>query len=176
LIQGLAEGGYPLLDSPEIYVNPNGLDTVGGLRVKGERQYRVELPNGREIWGGYTQCIVFGNNNGGKGSLRLAAGSEVWICDNGMISGTTRVSRRHTVHMDWRSAVDSFCRDLDTYFEGQRDKVQRMIDTPVNDEQAAHWLIERRRVARIPVGALDNAWNFWRNPPHEEFQARNHWS
>lgn len=176
LIEALAENGYPILDSPEIFVDPTGLDVLGGMQVKGNRQYEVNLPSGRRVWGGYSQSIVFRNNNGGQGSLKLAAGASVWICANGCISGRNLINCRHTVGLDWRGAVDSFCRDLDIYFQSQRNRVQGMIDTPLNDEQAAHWLIERRRTRRLPACVLDNAWNFWRRPPHEEFEGRNQWS
>lgn len=176
LIATLADKGYPLVDSPELFVNPTGLDVVGGLKVKGDRDYHVLLPDGALVRGGYRQCIVFGNNNGGNGSLRLAAGAQVWICDNGCISGDHKVTRKHLVGMDWRETVDMFCSSLRDSFDAQRVRIQNMIDRPVTDEQAAHWLIERRRVARLPASVLDAAWRFWRDPPHREFEARNHWS
>lgn len=176
LVQNLAANGFPLVDSPEIFVSPNGRQVVGGLHVRGGDEYRVVLPSGREILGRVSRAIVFNNSNGRDGSLGLAHGASVWVCANGCISGSHVVRRKHITSTDWYSAVETFCRDLPTRFRAQAQKIQTMVDTPHTDDTAAHDLIRRRMRDRLPAHVMDRAWRLWKNPPHQEFEGRNAWS
>jgi hypothetical protein len=176
LIQKLATEGYPILDSPEVFVSRDGRHAMGGVHVKGGHQYDVPLPDGTTHLGLIQNAVAWSNNNGGHGALRIVAGGRVWICANGCISGTHKITRRHLVGVDWRQAVDAFCEQLAAANNVRNDRIQLMIDTPLSNEEAAHDLIERRRKFRLPAHVLDRAWQHWRKPPHVEFTARNRWS
>lgn len=173
MVKSLAEHGYPLLDSPEIYVDPKGIDMVGAVPLDKVQQYT--LPDGSPL-GSLHNWIVFGNNNGGSGSFRMAIGAEVWVCANGLVSGRYMVRRKHTMGLDWKSAVDNFVRDIGVQESVQLANVQRMVANEFTDEQAAHYFLEARRTRRLPVSIIDGAWEAWRHPQHDEFEHKNEWS
>ena len=108
----------------------------------------------------------------------LVAGSSVFVCDNLSFSGEVKLSRKHTTYIvrDLPQLVE---RGIGRMLEKWHDQHVRFdaYKTKRINETSAHDLIIRATDVGVCSNRLiPSVLHQWREPQHEQFEARNVWS
>jgi hypothetical protein len=97
----LAEGIVEAVESHGIavtsekwYVDRSGWTMVGGLGLSIPRKAKLAKLSGME----YAMGIM--HSNDGRKAIRIAAGARVMVCENGVLTGSFLVKKRHTKHLE----------------------------------------------------------------------------
>lgn len=112
-------------------------------------------------------------------SLGIAVGSQVFVCDNLMFSGSAfKVVRKNTVNVwaDFRALVGRQVGDSRSHFEDVRAETENMRVIAV-DQSRGYELLGRAVGEKVLTPTQANvAFGDWRIPRHEDFAPRNLWS
>ena len=123
-------------------------------------------------------CIGLVNSYDRLLKVRLAAGANVFVCDNLMITGDITYTRKHTsrVWEDIESAIFKIIGGAEAVFNQLVLDANRMKETEVSDDAAYQvmGLLYGRRVLGSQM--LTVARNQWDSPDHRAFAARSQWS
>jgi len=149
-----------------------------GLAKDGQRLFGVaDVTNGtgRPDWG---IAIGFRNFHDKMGSLKMCAGSRVFVCDNLAYHGEVQINRRHVGRLDQRLPV--LVSDLMYGVSSFKEQMTRQIDaykaTAVTDPSAHDVVCQAVRAGAIPSEHVARVLNEWYEPSHEEFAPRTAWS
>jgi len=134
---------------------------------------------GRNINDDVGFMIGFINSTDRSKALRIAFGSRVFICSNGMVIADEVVGRKHTTFImrDLPDLVDETMSRFDFYRNWQKDLFARLQDVEL-DNLAAHDIILRgaRDHGVITGGEIIKVADEWAEPCHDAFKPRNAWS
>jgi hypothetical protein len=108
-------------------------------------------------------------------SLRLAIGSEVFVCTNGCVFGEKTVSKKHTTNVLHNLPLELDCAlsQVKSHKEFQKDFFSKLRGSEIGDKDAA-WLIMQaatESVDAISPSQSVRTYNEWLEPQHEEFRT-----
>lgn len=108
----------------------------------------------------------------------VAAGSQVFVCDNLAFSGTVRLFRKHTVNVmrDMPLIMGRVMGKLMQFWTSHNARVESYKARGLDDKEAAHLAVSLYRMGGISKGLLPDVMDQWFDPAHEEFRPRNTWS
>lgn len=149
---GLAEGGAKLFGVA---------DVVNGT--------------GSPDWG---LSIGFRNSYNRSMSLRLGAGSHVFVCDNMAFHAEVQLSRRHvgTLDTELPGLVDGLIGRVCTFKDTVRDQINLYKLTDLSDLRAHDLVVRALREGIVPANHVPAVVKEWHEPSHEEFAPRTAWS
>lgn len=123
-------------------------------------------------------CIGIVNSYDKHLCVRIAAGANVFVCDNLMITGDITYMRKHTkkVWGDLEEAVYERITTADQSFDQALEDAQNMKLVKIEDEQAYQVLgsLYGRELLTNPMMTV--ARKEWREPTHATFKPRTQWS
>lgn len=122
----------------------------------------------------YALGIRHGNNL--KYALTFAAGAQVTVCLNGLVSGTWVLVRKHTCGLDLGTEV---ARGVDRFVEESRSVrncIDRLRERNLTRHQADHALMDAGRARLLPWSHLGQVERLYEHPEHEDFRSRTAWS
>jgi hypothetical protein len=149
-----------------------------GLSMHGDRYFgMLQVTNGSNP-DDYGLVIGIRNSHDKSFPASLALGAGVFVCDNLSFSGEVKLARKHTRHIlrDLPGLVHRGVGMLGEYRRHQDTRIECYKDSPMSDGKAHDVIINALDARVIGAAAIPHILNEWRNPRHEEFQARNAWS
>jgi len=123
--------------------------------------------------------IAFRNSYDKTMSVAFTAGSVVWICGNGMISGEIQYMRKHTgsVVSELNSKIVSTIQQLDDHFTLMRKHSEQMRNIQVDKTSAAElcgrMFIEQDLISSTQLGIIKRELS---EPSFQDFTNPNLWS
>ena len=108
----------------------------------------------------------------------LVVGSWVFVCDNLAFSGEVSVTRKHTTNIrrDLQGLVSKAVGFLSERWLDQETRINAYRDYNVTNVRAHDLIIKALDARVITTQQVVKVLQEWREPQHEEFQARNAWS
>jgi len=116
------------------------------------------------------------HSNNTRFALTFAAGAQVLVCLNGVITGTWVLHRKHTNGLDLDQAVAA---GVARFIDQARDVprcVAALKERTLTQRQADHLLMESGRAGLLPWSHIGQALDEYEHPAHEEFRGRNAWA
>jgi hypothetical protein len=160
--------------------------TEAGYEVRRE-QYGV-MRDGSRFFGtldlgtplvtGVTLAVGIRNSVDRSFPLGFCAGQRVFTCDNLAFRSDLLVSRKHTVHGERRfvQAIASAVGTLQSFKDSEAERIRRFMRTDLTADQADALILRAYEKGIIGAHQLPKVLHEWRNPTHEDFQARTAWS
>ena len=123
-------------------------------------------------------CIGVANSYDRHLRVRIAAGANVFVCDNLMITGDITFARKHTSRV-WEDIEDAIFRNIggaEAVFDQIVDDADRMKQVEVSDDAAYQvmGLLYGRRILGNQMMTV--ARRQWDTPVHKAFEKRSLWS
>lgn len=155
------------------------LDKAGyGLGSNGDHLFahlRFNNPNATKEMG---LCIGVVNSYDKRLRVRLAAGANVFVCDNLAITGDITYTRKHTTGV-WPDIDDAIANSIggaEAAFQQILEDAERMKMTEITDDVAFQvmGLMYGRGILKNQM--LTIAHKQWINPEHKQFMPRTQWS
>ena len=167
-----------LIEEVEQVLRSNGLSVVNeahSLTHDGLRYFGLMEIQNCVIHRDYAWVLGLRNSHDKTFPAGIVAGANVFVCDNLSFSGEIKIARKHT-HFILRDLPLLTQRAIGRLMERWHHQDQRIGAYKGKDlsDSSAHDLIIRSTDVRVctPRQILRE----WRNPRHEEFQARTLWS
>ena len=140
----------------------------------------VDIPDNRVTYErppkGLRYSFGLRNSNRMKYAVTVAGGFEVAICNNGMITGTRILSRKHTTGVDLgrciKNSVDDWVRNL----QGSNVFVRNLQNTEISDRLKDHILMEAMRAGAVASGQLKLIDAEYQEPQYTDFQQKTAWA
>lgn len=126
---------------------------------------------------GYGLTVGIRNSHDKKFPASLAVGSRVFVCDNLAFSAEVTISRRHTVniHRDLPNLIQNAVGRIGKMRVRQEERFLAYQQTPIEDKEADHFIIQAMRNRVIPVTYIQDVVKEWYEPSHPEFDQSNLW-
>jgi len=152
-------------------VSANGHVLYGGLdlEIPPEVQQRLLLPDLKSDGMGYS--IGVRNSNDSRFAVTLSVGARVFICENGVITGSFVLRRRHTTGLDLDVALNEAMDRWLASARGIAGTVTRLRATRLSYEQAHDVLANLYREGAITATHLGKALDELHEPRFEEFRG-----
>jgi len=151
-------------------VNPSAQVLVGGMCVIFPQSFGIP-----DI-AGLTYALGIRHSNDTRFALTFAAGAQVLVCLNGVITGTWVLHRKHTSGLDLGQAVaDGVARFIEEA-RAVPQCVAALKDRTLTRRQADHLLMESGRAGLLPWSQIGQAQDEYEHPQHEEFCGRSAWT
>ncbi len=108
----------------------------------------------------------------------LAAGANVFVCDNLSFNGEVKLGRKHTVHIlrDLPQLVSRTIGKLGDAWGLQKQRFDAYRDHGLCRSEAHDVIIEAFRAGACTSTQIKKVVNQWHAPNHPEFKSRNAWS
>ena len=155
------------------------LDKAGyGLGSDGDHFFghlRFKNPKANKEMG---LCVGVVNSYDKRLKVRIAAGANVFVCDNLAITGDITYARKHTTGV-WPDIEDAITQNIggaDAAFEQIIEDAERMKMTEITDDVAYQvmGLLYGRGILQNQMMTI--ARKQWINPEHKQFVPRTQWS
>jgi hypothetical protein len=145
-----------------------------GLRYFG----LIEVRSQELVEEDYAYVLGIRNSHDKTFPAGLVAGASVFVCDNLSFSGQIRVTRKHTrfIRRDLVTLVQGSIGKLMNAWHQQDQRIERYKQHDLTDEQVHDLVIRSVDVGVLPNRKVPDLLKGWREPRHEEFNARNAWS
>lgn len=161
--------------------------TAGGYKVRevhhalsagGDRYFGLIRLENEGMDGAYEWALGLRNSHDKKFRAEVTAGSRVFVCDNLAFSGTITAVRKHTryVERDMDNLIVKAIGKLGGYFEQNDKRYLAYKEAELDEKEFSHLLVRAIEARVIPITRVPDVIQEWRNPSHDEFQARNAWS
>ncbi len=143
--------------------NPNGGNVFAeGARVMIDLKGKNEILEYPKVGDIMEKSIRITNTHDGTGSLRLAMGSLVLSCTNGMTRWVAHkeTSIRHTTNM--RHMVKAALKGFEIIQEEEKtfmDEIRRMIDKPISEQKVAQMINEITEIEVEKVNTTHAVWS-----------------
>ena len=124
----------------------------------------------------YTRALGFRNSHDKSLALGLAAGLNVFACDNLCFSGEIVIYRRHTVRIEIASLIGDAFSSLSVQYERLEQNVVRMKTMAVTTDEARLLIVRAAEMNAIPGSDILPVLNGFRHPPHPEFADPTRWN
>ena len=143
-------------------------DNVFGLGNKGQYLFgMISFTNGDDYMG---PSIAYRNSYNKEFAVGFAFGSQVFICANGMLTGSILVARKHTLNV-WDSLIEDLESNIykatDSYSQMQQD-VELMRQIQLDDFEAFQTLGHLRGNNILSPRVFEKALKEWCQPTYEE--------
>jgi hypothetical protein len=155
-------------------VSPNGAVLIGGFEL-GKESITSELGRGRESIRKTLEPVLmctdpqqvgaalgFKHSNDSKSALTIAGGGSVFLCENGVVSGEDKFTRKHTTGlrlMDWiLEGLKKFWDKLTSSWKDVENLKTQMV-TPHDHDSMLLGLGRRRVLPWRLLGDADRLWN-----------------
>jgi hypothetical protein len=116
------------------------------------------------------------HGNGGEYAVGFAVGARIVVCSNGMFQGDFVMKKRHTQGLNLEELIDNA---LERYIQGC-ETLENLIngwrEVQIDDRDAAYMVLKSYRDGYVNFRYLNDFYENWNNPPHEEFAPRTAWS
>lgn len=125
---------------------------------------------------GYVPELLLRHDNAQREALSLALGATVLICTNGMVIQReidASARRRHTTRFNWREWLQEELNAMRP--EAVANGVHRLAGLPMTGPRFGEILLTLAVDDVIPRRTAADAWEAWKNPPHDEFRGPNAW-
>ncbi|MHC4714235.1 MAG: DUF932 domain-containing protein [Planctomycetota bacterium] len=143
-------------------LDKNPARMVGAIQVRAPGL--DELP-------GMDYALAVMTSNDMTRSLRIAAGAEVFVCNNGVMTGEFVVNRKHTTGVNVREllryGVDGALQELNK----TQVTIQGLRDRTLNPAQVDAAFMEMGRRGVLAWSGIGKAWKEYKTPEHREFRA-----
>jgi hypothetical protein len=144
------------------YVSPNGSCLFGGFSLgQSPRDHLLLCSEGTDVPQEVGASIGFTHSNDSEKSLRVVAGGQVFLCSNGIVSGSTTLRRKHTTGLrlyEWiRDGLADFLSKLRSAWKS----VTNLRFSKMSAADHDRGLLELGRQQLIPwsqLGKLDRLW------------------
>ena len=176
LIVRQAEGLGLIIEKEQWQINPDAADLFGSLDFKLGSTWvgpDYEAPEGM----GFSFGVRHSNKS--RYAATIVSGAHVFVCANGMITGETAVSRRHTTNMRHDLPFLIHCgieKAIHTLGTGLVADVKELRERDLSRWEADDLLLKAGREGVVSWSQLGKVDKLWREPPHPEFEDRNAWS
>lgn len=178
---------YPIghkeyVDTVERFLSDNRFKVVSeqhALDKDGARYFgMLNLQHAEHTSEKYGWCLGLRNSHDKSISIRMAAGTKVFVCDNLSFSGEIDMARRHTRHAqsDLHHLLSRAVGRLCALYSHTNERYDRYREHEIRDLDANDIII--RAVENQAINPMDimDVVKEWREPEHEEFKPRNLWS
>jgi hypothetical protein len=110
--------------------------------------------------------------------LGFVAGTRVFVCDNLAFRSELLVSRKHTVNgrVRFREAIAQAVQGLETFRAVESRRVELMRAAALTDVEAESLILRAYERRIVSHRLLPDVIRGWREPGHDDFQARTTWS
>jgi hypothetical protein len=172
VVQVFNDAGYQVQGERWGVAGPNEEDLYGAVAL--------DLAPDLEIPGGFSFALGIRHSNRLAFSHALTVGGQVLVCENGMLTGTRVLARKHTTGFDLREALWSAVEKVDEDFGQVTQDIQRLLALDLSgnrgDMRVDRTLVQAAREGLIAWSGLGKVDEAWRLPPHAEFAPRTGWS
>ncbi len=165
-----------LVNNVEGYLNRSGLRVVEqthGLTKDGARYFGLlRVQNGHEDTD-FGMVVGIRNSHDKSFPAGLVLGASVMVCDNLSFSGEVKIARKHTtfIERDLSGLIGKAVGKLGELRNTQEQRFLTYRKTEITDHQAHDLVIQALDVRVLPVTAIPDVLQEWRNPRHPEFAA-----
>ena len=130
------------------------------------------------ITGGVTLAVGIRNSVDKSFPLGFIAGTRVFVCDNLAFRSELLVRRRHTVNgeRDFVRRIAQSVAQLHQFEVDEAQQIHVMKMREVSEIEADSIILRSYERGIITTQELPRVLREWRNPPFDEFKARNVWS
>ncbi|MBV9509480.1 MAG: DUF932 domain-containing protein [Caulobacteraceae bacterium] len=127
---------------------------------------------------GVTLAVGIRNSINQTLPLGFVAGTRVFVCDNLAFRSELLVSRKHTVNgrVRFREAIAQAVQGLETFRAVESRRVELMRAAALNDVEAESLILRAYERRIVSHRLLPDVIRGWREPGHDDFQARTTWS
>lgn len=149
-----------------------------GIAHEGKRMFGIlQIANGQNSED-YSWVAGIRNSHDKSFPAGLCVGSGVFVCDNLAFSSEIQFGRRHTTHIlrDIPMLVVKAVGQLAEKWDTQGKRIDAYKGTELTRGGAAEIVISSLCQNVFPKTRIDEVWNEWINPRHEDFKGRNVWS
>lgn len=131
-----------------------------------------------EIAPGVTLICGVRNSTDQSFPMGFSAGHRVLTSDSAAFSMELMAKRKHSLLgiERFRSDIGLCVSKLDEFRKAEQSRIERMINTPVNDIVAESLMLRGLEKHLISPRLIYQLIRSWRNPSFEEFKDRNMWS
>lgn len=172
-----------------------------GLRIRGERFAVVDgtlhsdfgeptrLPGARMFGSldfapipgmpfpdGCTPSAGIRNSHDKTFALSILSGARVFICENGVLSAETVISRKHTSKIDLLASIDDALNAFMASIQDFNEMFQRLNARKVTRTKAHSLVVEAARAGAFASDSILPIVQEFENPQHEAFRERTAWS
>jgi hypothetical protein len=145
-------------------LDAKGWCLTGGLQLALPRKLKIG-----KIKGG-TYALGLMHSNDGRRALRVAAGAQVMVCQNGILTGEYIVHRKHTTGFHLQEELDGAIERLIPELAKTNDFIDQLQKQTFVPAQVDERMMEIGRLGLLPwshVGKMDKE---YRAPRHEVFE------
>jgi hypothetical protein len=151
-----------------------------GLTREGKRYFGLlQVGQDGAADGDFGLVVGVRNSHDKSFPCELALGASVFCCDNLSFSGTVRLARKHTAHIerDLPQLVDRAISLLGDLSHTQEKRFAAYKAKEIGTDAEVHDFLVRAVDSRVlPITRLTEVLKNWREPPHPEFKERTAWS
>jgi hypothetical protein len=110
--------------------------------------------------------------------LGFVAGTRVFVCDNLAFRSELLVSRKHTANgrVRFREAIAQAVQGLETFRAVESRRIELMRGADLSDVEAESLMLRAYERRIVSHRLLPDVIRGWREPGHDDFQARTAWS
>ena len=138
-----------------------------GLSKNGQRLFGViKLNSGVD---GYAYTIGLRNSYNKSLSYAIAAGFQVFVCENLCFSGDKIAFRKHNHQLDPTEVVNEALVKLLPRYEDLRSRIESLKDETISDDYAARLLVQMAEKRIVNSNDIIPIWKEFQYPRHEEF-------
>jgi hypothetical protein len=127
---------------------------------------------------GVTLAVGIRNSINQTLPLGFVAGTRVFVCDNLAFRSELLVSRKHTVNgrVRFREAIAQAVQGLETFRAVESRRVELMRAAALTEVEAESLILRAYERRIVSHRLLPDVIRGWREPGHDDFQARTAWS
>lgn len=145
---------------------------------RGDAQFFGTLDLTSEIAAGVSLSVGIRNSINQTLPLGFAAGSRTMVCDNLAFRRELLVSRKHTLNggVRFREAIAHAVKELEVFQRVEGQRIEFMRGAECDDIRAESFMLRAYERRVVSHRLLPDVIRGWREPGHDEFQARTVWS
>lgn len=123
----------------------------------------------RSPYGEYADVLGLRNSHDKRFPIGLAFGSRVTVCDNLAFIGDHVIRRKHTINAkrELPGLITEVVQPLQAQRVAQNHKLRAYQNTPLDDEQADHIILDLYRQDVIGVQAIGHVLKAYEEPPQD---------
>src|SRR5947207_10146924 len=170
-----------LIEEVEHVLKSNGLSIVNqahSVTHDGRRYFGLmEIQNGVSHRD-YAWVLGLRNSHDKSFPAGIVAGANVFVCDNLSFSGEIKIARKHTrfILRDLPFLTQQAIGRLMERWHYQDERINAYKERNLSDSSAHDLIIRSTDVRACTPRQIPAILREWRNPRHEEFQARTLWT
>ncbi len=145
-----------------------------GARLYGTRDFDP-IP-GMPFPEGCTPSAGIRNSHDKSFALSILSGARVFICENGVLSAETVVSRKHTSKIDLLASIDNALNAFMASIQDFNEMFQRLNARRLTRVKAHSLVVEAARAGAFASDSILPIVAEFENPQHEAFKDRTVWS